>query len=507
MKIKTGIETYVDARYIRFDVSNDEPTVYGTMGAGEPEYGEPLKAAPWTKTFPFPPLHEGNYYEFKAENFFERALERGAELLGDNGVLGEIYRLRNCEKGLRHIERSEQEWQKRQDNLTKEYRQLAAQKRQLTSVAGAVEERLVEAKLRNRIADFLEEGDEIEDTLGDVENYIRLFRFARNRETTPHLVAQIRSDNGAAYIPGNDYPHHQRAATDPQDVARMPVPVLTVRNFPSMPDPPPTSPPRTFAVDDDRTADPRALQGGRDAAARTSLPRTGCGYCNNGGHSAFYCFDPHVSCTEERCRVPGDHRHYRPLHRCRAHPYYDASTDRESFLASQRATFTITRGTRSPTLRGRAPSNVRGSRRLVGPPYPRSHPSPSSPLSAEAGPSVRPGPRTNRADGSRGHRSYPARTGVSLPSGVSSADGYPINWGHVERIVANNGWRLNDVSRQMAIDLFPNMIMERALQFRPVRAAERVSPYDWHPGEELDPDYLNVLGDIDIDYEAEDRGG
>jgi hypothetical protein len=59
----------------------------------------------------------------------------------------------------------------------------------------------------------------------------------------------------------------------------------------------------------------------------------------------------------------------------------------------------------------------------------------------------------------------------------------------------------------MAIDLFPNMIMERALQFRPVRAAERVSPYDWHPGEELDPDYLNVLGDIDIDYEAEDRGG
>lgn len=105
-------------------------------------------------------------------------------------------------------------------------------------------------------------------------------------------------------------------------------------------------------------------------------------------------------------------------------------------------------------------------------------------------------------DRSREHRSRSGRTQLTLPPASVSQDGHQISWFGIERIVANNGWRLNDVSRQMAIDMFPNMFMHRVYAYRPVRAAERVDPRDFQPGEELEPDNVNVYDDIEVDWES-----
>lgn len=291
----------------------------------------------------------------------------------------------------------------------------------------------------------------------------------------------------------------------------MPVPILTVRNFPSMPEPHPANPTAELAGIAERSRDPASgtvagggSQGGSNS--RTALPRAGCGYCNTDGHGSQFCYDPHQHCPADLCRVPGNHRHYRPLHRCRASPFYDANTDRDAFLASQRATHAPARGARATGLRTRTASHLRGSRGSARPPYPRPYPSATEEGGPRDGPPVRSSSGANRRAESGRRRSYSARTRLTLPANTSSADGYPIDWAHVERIIANNGWRLNDVSRQMAIDMFPNMIIAQVLRHQPARAVEHLGPHDWQPGEHLIPDYANVLDDIDLDYEAEDRG-
>jgi len=72
MDIQDRAGQWSPAKYIRCDIINDEPMVYGTMGVDHLEFGEPLKASPFIGPLQCEPV-EGGYTEFSNANYFERA--------------------------------------------------------------------------------------------------------------------------------------------------------------------------------------------------------------------------------------------------------------------------------------------------------------------------------------------------------------------------------------------------------------------------------------------------
>jgi hypothetical protein len=92
-------ETKVDARFIRFRIDNitGEPTIYGTMGAGQPVYTEALEAAPASWAAPADYRDDRHFTLLTEERMIRGPMERAIENLGDYGVKADIIRLRNLE--------------------------------------------------------------------------------------------------------------------------------------------------------------------------------------------------------------------------------------------------------------------------------------------------------------------------------------------------------------------------------------------------------------------------
>jgi len=72
MDVQDRAGQWSPAKYIRCNIINDEPMVYGTMGVDHLEFGEPLKASPFIGPLQQEPV-EGGYAEFSNANYFERA--------------------------------------------------------------------------------------------------------------------------------------------------------------------------------------------------------------------------------------------------------------------------------------------------------------------------------------------------------------------------------------------------------------------------------------------------
>jgi hypothetical protein len=93
--------TFADAKYVWFAIEGEEPYIYGCNGIGAPEYRQKLYASACYNQFPHNP--EESVDSFLDDSFFQRASLHGAELLGDMGVLAEIYRLNRYDREQRAL--------------------------------------------------------------------------------------------------------------------------------------------------------------------------------------------------------------------------------------------------------------------------------------------------------------------------------------------------------------------------------------------------------------------
>jgi hypothetical protein len=103
----------VPARFVRFRVEpiTGEPTIYGTMGVGQPIYAECLEAAPASWAVPAD-YRDDEYFKMLAEErMIGGPLERAIEDLGDYGVKADIICLRNLELDRRKLAHRLQEVQ------------------------------------------------------------------------------------------------------------------------------------------------------------------------------------------------------------------------------------------------------------------------------------------------------------------------------------------------------------------------------------------------------------
>jgi hypothetical protein len=72
----------------------------------------------------FPHNPEESINVFLDESFFQRASLCGAELLGDMGILAEIYQLNRYDREQRALKLKRREWEKRERELMEQYRQI-----------------------------------------------------------------------------------------------------------------------------------------------------------------------------------------------------------------------------------------------------------------------------------------------------------------------------------------------------------------------------------------------
>jgi Chromo (CHRromatin Organisation MOdifier) domain len=139
-----------NAKYQRFAIIDREPLVYSTMGKGQLEYGEPLYAAPCEHTFPWT-IDETQLDVFTPSSFFHRTYLRGAELLGDFGVLTKIYHLQQTATAKRYLDKEWNRLNKLQDELTSGWLALDIARRQVESDIKGSKDCLAKAKVRSRI--------------------------------------------------------------------------------------------------------------------------------------------------------------------------------------------------------------------------------------------------------------------------------------------------------------------------------------------------------------------
>jgi Chromo (CHRromatin Organisation MOdifier) domain len=81
--------TFADTKYVQFAIEGEEPYIYSCNGIGAPEYWQKLYTSTCYNQFPHNP--EETIDTFLDESFFQCASLRRAELLGDMGILAEIY--------------------------------------------------------------------------------------------------------------------------------------------------------------------------------------------------------------------------------------------------------------------------------------------------------------------------------------------------------------------------------------------------------------------------------
>src|ERR1700748_3561590 len=108
LEVRNNKGVFVPARYIRTEVVGGDPMVFGTLGVGYYDYAAPAHATPFTGPLEVE-VEEGNYVEFSSGQYFNRAMIRGVEMLGDDGLLAELYHIRGQEERERSVIREEQE--------------------------------------------------------------------------------------------------------------------------------------------------------------------------------------------------------------------------------------------------------------------------------------------------------------------------------------------------------------------------------------------------------------
>src|ERR1700748_1295533 len=110
---------------------------------------------------------------------------RGVEMLGDDGLLAELYHIRGQEERERSVIREEQELRREECSLQRKLFELGQFKDKLTREKKEVEERLKRAKVRSRVASLLEDGEDINEALGDTYNWVLSFRSGVKEPHTP----------------------------------------------------------------------------------------------------------------------------------------------------------------------------------------------------------------------------------------------------------------------------------------------------------------------------------
>src|ERR1700747_2772572 len=210
LEVHNNKGVFIPARYIQTEVVGGDPMVFGMLGVGYYDYATPAHATPFTGPLEVE-VEEGNYVEFSLGQYFNRAMIRGVEMLGDDGLLAELYRIRGHEERERSVIREEQELRKEEHSLQRKLFELGQFKDKLTREKKDVEEHLKRAKVRSRVASLLEDGEDVNKALGDTYNWVLSFRGGVEGPTTP---SPRRSSAGVQAGPSPP-PTEQVRDTDP----------------------------------------------------------------------------------------------------------------------------------------------------------------------------------------------------------------------------------------------------------------------------------------------------
>ena len=176
MQVRDERQQIYEPKYIRFSIDRGEPMVYATRGIGAPEYGQILYAEPYLAAAPELAPPEGDYREFAQDQYFNRGAIRGAELLGDFGILAEVYRLQRIADEERQVREEEDKLKKEDQVLVAKYWAVLSKRNLLRSKKAKIKERLAGARVRMRIQAHLDDGEDVEGALGSADALGNWFR-------------------------------------------------------------------------------------------------------------------------------------------------------------------------------------------------------------------------------------------------------------------------------------------------------------------------------------------
>jgi hypothetical protein len=155
-------ETKVAARYVRFRIDNitGEPTIYGTMGAGQPIYAEALVAAPASWAAPADYRDDNHFKLLAEERMIGGPMERAIEDLGNYGVKVDIIHLRALEVDKRKLALCLKEIQALEAYAQKRRAEFGIHQLAHIGRTKAVRQRLIRANARERLLELVDEDEE-----------------------------------------------------------------------------------------------------------------------------------------------------------------------------------------------------------------------------------------------------------------------------------------------------------------------------------------------------------
>jgi hypothetical protein len=260
------------ATFVRFGLLDGEPTIWGTEGGqGEvTQYAESLYAQPsHLPSAEF--VDDSDLRCFDADQLFVRGELRAVEILGDFGLLAELYRLQRAHTEERNL----QDWKRLlDDEASRLERERALYYARADAIAQGVKEvrgRLRAAKVRTRIAPFLDKGM----YLGEGSSWVQ--------DTLQQRLTLARRNDGARVFAENA-PHMGPARR-------------IVGGAPSQ---------QEESSSDSSSA---SRVGRARAERRVGQERNHwCKWCRFVGHFDENCDAPHQGCRAYACRVPVGHR-------------------------------------------------------------------------------------------------------------------------------------------------------------------------------------------------------
>jgi hypothetical protein len=152
----------VPARFIHFRVEplTGKPTIYRTMGRGQPIYAKCLEAAPASWAAPANYRDEDYFKMLAEERMISGPLERAIEDLGNYGVKADIIRLRNLESDRCKLALCLQEVQALEAYTQKRRAEFGMYQLAHVGRTKAVQQRLIRANARECLLQLVEEDDE-----------------------------------------------------------------------------------------------------------------------------------------------------------------------------------------------------------------------------------------------------------------------------------------------------------------------------------------------------------
>jgi hypothetical protein len=246
----------VPARFIRFRVEpiTGKPTIYRTMGRGQPIYAECLEAAPASWAAPAD-YRDDNYFQLLIkERMIGGPLERAIEDLGDYGVKADIICLRNLESDRHKLALCLQEVQALEAYTQKRRAEFGMYQLAHIGRTKAVRQCLVRANARERLLELVDEDDKRGELAWQ-------HRTNRRRESPYHETGTLQLRGGAQ---------------------------------------------STISWNSENTQD--------DALAQEEYEECCCcSYCPWYDHISTHCENPHFLCSTQTsgwCHVPCHHRYF-----------------------------------------------------------------------------------------------------------------------------------------------------------------------------------------------------